>query len=233
MDSVPATFLERPNRFVARVLLPDGSERAVHVASSGRMVDVLIPGAPVIVELTEPEPGRRTAGRLVMAKVAETWVSVDTSLPGKLFRRAVANGQLPPFEGYTGIRPEVAYGLSRIDFLLTGDNLPPCLVEVKSVTSALPDPDGVKVARFPDAPTARGARHLHELMEAARQGYRSVVCFIIQRNDAEAFGPYEAIDPAFSQTLRAAVGSGVEVRAWKMRVHPGLTTLGSAVPLRL
>lgn len=233
MDYLSATFLERPNRFVARVLLPDGSERTVHVASSGRMVDVLIPGAPVVVDLARPEPGRKTAGRLIMARVESTWVSVDTSLPGKLFRRAVADGQLPAFEGYTEIWPEYPYGRSRIDFLLAGPDLPPCLVEVKSVTSALRDPDGVKVARFPDAPTARGARHLHELMEAARQGYRSVACFIIQREDAEAFGPYEAIDPVFSETLRAAVGAGVEVHAWKMRVRPGQIRLGAPLPLRL
>ncbi|MFZ5823707.1 MAG: DNA/RNA nuclease SfsA [Bacillota bacterium] len=233
MNTVMATFLERPNRFVARILLPDGSERVVHVASSGRMEDVLVPGAPVVATLGEPESGRKTTGRLVMAQVGETWVSVDTALPGRLFRQAVAAGQLPEFAGYTAVRPEYPYGQSRMDFLLTAPDLPPCLVEVKSVTSALPDPDGVVVARFPDAPTARGAKHLHELMAAVREGYRAVACFLIQRGDAEAFGPYEAIDPAFGKTLREAVEAGVEVRARRLQVRPGQIHLDSPVQLRL
>ena len=113
-----------------------------------------------------------------MVRTGSTWVSVDTSLPGKLFHQAVAAGSCAPFAGYTEIRPEYRYGGSRIDFLLTAPDLPPCLVEVKSVTSVLPDADGVRVARFPDVPTARGARHLGELAAAVREGYRAAVCFI-------------------------------------------------------
>lgn len=235
MRYLPATFLERPNRFVARVRLADGAEVPVHVASSGRMVEILVPGAPAMVELTAapPEAGRKTAGRLVMVQAGHTWVSVDTSLPGKIFRQAVAFGTCAPFAGYTTIRPEYKYGHSRIDFLLTAPELPPCLVEVKSVTSVLTDPDGVRVARFPDAPTERGAKHLRELAAARREGYRTAVCFIIQRDDAEAFGPYDAIDPAFGHGLREAAALGVEVYAFASHISPDGATLGGLVGLRL
>jgi sugar fermentation stimulation protein A len=239
----PATFLERPNRFVAQVRLEDGREVPVHVASSGRMKELLVPGAPVIVTLRDdlpasagparPDGSPKTVGRLLMARTGPTWVSVDTSLPGKLFHQAVAAGSCAPFAGYTEIRPEYRYGGSRIDFLLTGPDLPPCLVEVKSVTSALPDADGVRVARFPDAPTARGARHLGELAAAVREGYRAAVCFIAQRDDAQAFGPWDEIDPFFGETLRKVAQTGVEIRAFVMHVTPEGAVLGGELPVRL
>jgi sugar fermentation stimulation protein A len=226
-------FLERPNRFVARVRLDDGTERLVHVASSGRMTELLVPGAPVEVRLNEvQEPGRKTAGLLTLVWHKGFWVSVDTAMPGKVLRRALEAGQVPAFAGYTVVRPEFVYGESRIDFRLTGDGLPPCLVEVKSVTSVLTDRDGTPVARFPDAPTERGAKHLRELVHAIADGYRAAVFFLIQRNDARAFGPWEEIDPAFGAALREAAAHGVEVHAWTAAVSPEGIALSHAVPLR-
>lgn len=222
------------NRFVASVRLEDGAEAQVHVASSGRMTELLIPGAPVYVQLTEAtKPDRKTVGLLAMVQCRGTWVSVDTSMPGKVLRQAFKAGTVLGFSGYTEVRPEYTYGDSRLDFLLTAPDLPPCLVEVKSVTSVLPDPDGTPVARFPDAPTERGAKHLRELMQAMSEGYRSAVCFMVQRADAEAFGPWEAIDPAFSAQLRIARDAGVEVHAIRMDVQPGKISLGPSLPLRI
>jgi len=228
-----AIFLARRNRFIADVRLPDGTEQPVHIASSGRMVELLVPGALVEVQLnTADDPSRKTAGRLVMVQTGETWVSVDTAMPGRLFRAAFATGRLPAFGGYSEIRPEYTYGQSRIDFLLTGPDLPPCLVEVKSVTSVLQEGER-RVARFPDAPTSRGAKHLHELAGALAQGYRTAVCFMIQRDDADRFGPYEAIDPGFGVALRAAAQAGVEVHAWVIHVSPEAVRLGGPVPVEL
>lgn len=226
------TFLERPNRFVARVRLEDGTEQLVHVASSGRMVDLLVPGAEVIIQ-GEGKPGQKTAGLLAMVKQGATWVSVDTAMPGKLLRKAFAAATLPAFAGYTEVRPEYTYGDSRIDFLLNGPGLPPCLAEVKSVTSLVVDLDGARVGRFPDAPTVRGTRHLHELAKAAADGYRAAVCFVLQRDDADAFSPYDAIDPEFGAALRAVAAHGVEIHAWSTHVRPEGITLGQTVPVRL
>lgn len=223
------TFLERLNRFVALVRLEDGATAQVHVASSGRMTELLQPGIPAEIDYN-PQPGRKTAGLLTMVAHGDTWVSVDTALPGKILRKQIC--ELPPFNGYTQVRPEFTYGDSRIDFLLTADGLPPCLVEVKSVTSVLAAPDGARVARFPDAPTERGAKHLRELVKARDDGYRTAVCFIIQRDDAEAFGPWDAIDPAFGAALRQAAADGVEIHAIALRVTPEETKLAQTVPLR-
>lgn len=226
-------FLERLNRFVARVRLADGTEPLVHVASSGRMTELLVPGAPAAVQISpNDQPGRKTAGLLAMVKHGDFWVSVDTAMPGKVLRRAMEAGAFAPFTAYTEVKPEFTYGDSRIDFRLTGPGLPPCLLEVKSVTSGLPDPDGALVARFPDAPTERGAKHLRELMHAMGDGYRSAVCFLIQRDDVQAFGPWDAIDPAFGAQLREAHAAGVEVHAWTLSVSPERIQLSRAVPLR-
>lgn len=224
------TFLERLNRFVALVELADGTRAQVHVASSGRMTELLVPG--VAAEITyDPKPDRKTAGLLTMVQSGATWVSVDTALPGKILRQSIC--ELPPFAAYTGVRPEYKYGESRIDFLLTGEGLPPCLVEVKSVTSVLADADGARVARFPDAPTDRGAKHLRELVKATGEGYRAAALFMIQRDDAEAFGPWDEIDPVFGAELRAAHANGLEIHAWRLHVAPEKTVLSRAVPLRL
>ena len=227
------TFLDRPNRFVARVRLEDGRLVHVHVASSGRMTDLLVPGAPAAVLPAHTEqPGRKTAGLLAMVRAGDTWVSVDTSVPGKLRRAAFEAGTMPEFTGYTEVRPEVQYGESRIDFRLAAPGRAPCLVEVKSVTSCLVDPDGTRVARFPDAPTDRGARHLRELVHALGEGYRAAVCFVAQRSDVEAFGPYDQIDPAFGQALRQAAAAGVEVHVWRTLVSPEQIALGGKISVR-
>jgi len=225
------TFEDRPNRFVARIRMEDGSLRLVHVASSGRMKELLVPGAPVAVR-ESASPTGKTDGVLALAQHQGTWVSVDTALPGRLLRAAFPEGAVPGFEGYTEVRPEYTYGDSRLDFLLRGEGLPPCLVEVKSVTSALPDPDGVLVARFPDAPTERGAKHLRELVKAREDGYRACVCFIAQRDDVGALGPWDSIDPAFGQALRVAAHAGVEVHAFMTHCHPDKIFLAGPLPIR-
>lgn len=225
-------FHARPSRFVAEVRLDDGELRRVHVASSGRLTELLVPGASVIVK-GDGKPGQQTAGLLSVVQHGKAWVSVDTALPGRLLRAALQARRLPAFAAYTEVRPEYQYGESRLDFLLQGQGEPPCLLEVKSVTLVLPDSDGVRVARFPDAPTGRGARHLDELARAVQQGYRAAACFVVQRQDADACGPHDQIDPHFGERLRAAAGAGVELCAWRLRVQPDRTEIDQEIPLRL
>jgi sugar fermentation stimulation protein A len=135
-------------------------------------------------------------------------VSIDTRVPNRLVREALRNSDLPELTGYQGIQPEYRYGHSRLDFLLTRDEAR-CLVEVKSCTLV---EDGV--ARFPDAPTARGRRHLAELITAKQEGMRACVLFVVQREDAQWFTPNDATDPAFGMMLRRAVQEGVEAYAY-------------------
>lgn len=222
-----ALFLSRPHRFGAWVETPTGA-RYVHVPTSGRMHELLVPGAEVLIR-PPARPGK-TAGALVLVRHQGFWVSVDAQEPTRFARQALTAGAFPALAGYRTVRPEVRYGQSRIDFLLEGGppGAPPALVEVKSVTLVVGGE-----ARFPDAPTRRGARHLGELAAAAAQGWRAAVLFLIQRADATHFAPNRAADPVFAAALQAAVLAGVEVYAFRLRVGPGGTELDAQVPTRI
>lgn len=198
------TFIERKNRFVG-LIERDGQVFPAHVPSSGRMRELLFPGNTVYV--TPMSPGKRTDYRILLAKYGETVVSVDSLLPNHLIYKALTAGAIRPFKNYNEIKKEVNYGESRIDLLLKGES-GRCLIEVKSVT--LVDQG---VAKFPDAPSTRGVKHLGELARASREGYRTAVIFVIQREDATSFSPNDTTDPDFGRALRHALTAGVEVYA--------------------
>lgn len=216
-------FLHRPHRFGAYVRIAH-EEWYCHVAASGRLRELLYPGNRVLVRPLPP--GGKTRGRITFAATPDGWVSVDTQLPTRLAAGLLRAQRLPPFSGYAAVRAEYPHGDSRLDFRLDGPSLPPCLIEVKSVTLVA---DGV--ARFPDAPTARGARHLEELRRAVADGWRGAVLFLVQRADAVALSPHDEQDPAFGAALRVAVAAGVEVYAYPCRVEPPQVSVLLARPL--
>ena len=145
---VPARFLDRPNRFVAHVLL--GQETVTcHVKNTGRCRELLVPGARVYLERGR-NPGRRTAWDLIAVEKGGKLINMDAQAPNRVFAEWAR-------ERYADVHPEVRYGQSRLDFCLDGQHF----VEVKGVTL---EQDGR--CRFPDAPTERGTRHLHELIRA-------------------------------------------------------------------
>jgi len=221
---IPAAFVRRDNRFRATVRV-DGREAWAHVPNSGRLHDLFIPGRPIWLH-PAANPARKTPYDLKLVQTPEALVSIDARLPNSLFAEAVAAGRLPEF-ACDEIRPEVRFGDSRLDFRMTGPE-GVCWVETKSVTLV-----EAGVARFPDAPTARGSRHLRELMAIAARGQRAAVVFIVQREDATAFAPAAAVDPIFAQTLAQARAAGVEVRAYACRVTMASITLAQSIPVML
>jgi len=221
---IPATFLRRDNRFRATVQVR-GSEQWAHVANSGRLQDLLTPERPVYLHPAS-KPARKTPYDLKLVQLPQTLVSIDARLPNPLFAQAVAAGQLPAFN-YPHIQPEVRYGQSRLDFRLSGPE-GVCWVETKSVTLVQQG-----VARFPDAPTARGSRHLQELMAIRAQGEQAAVVFIIQRSDATRFAPAAAVDALFAQRLRQAAAAGVAVRAYVCQISLTEITLAREIPVIL
>lgn len=219
-----ARFIEKPNRFVARVNVGDETLLA-HVPTSSRMRELLLPGAEVLV-VGRPRPaGAATQHDLVMVRTATGLVSVDSRVPNRLLNVIFRGEGLPEFEGWSLERPEVRLGASRLDFLLTREGQR-CWVEAKSVTLV---EDGV--ALFPDAPTARGARHLGELAEACEAGDRAAAIFVIQRGDAERFSPNRRLDPNFATALEDAQRRGVEIYAYRCRVEPERIVIARRLPL--
>ncbi len=227
---LPARFVRRDNRFRAQVER-DGRLMATHVANSGRLGELLTPGAAVWVAPFQDQAARKTACHLALVEYAGVLVSVDARLPNRLVAEALAAQRLPALAGYASMRPEVTVGASRLDFLLDGGRdpaRPRCWLEVKSVTLV---EDGA--ALFPDAPTVRGVKHLEELAALRQSGERVAVGFVIQRSDAARFSPHPTADPAFAAALRRVQSQGVEVYAWRCAVDHNAIELTDPVPVVL
>ena len=221
---IHARFVQRDNRFRVTVEV-DGHVAPAHLPNSGRLGELLTPGRELRLEFM-PDPRRKTPYDLKLVRYAGVWVSVDARLPNPLFAEAFRNGHLPGFAGYTHLQSEVCLDDSRIDFLVTG----PAgrrWVETKSVTLVEKG-----VARFPDAPTDRGRRHLEALIRAVERGDQAAVLFVVQRPDARAFGPHVDADPDFARTLRQALTAGVAVLACRCRVSEDEIVLDSSMPLK-
>ena len=222
---VRATFLARPNRFRAEIMVK-GVRAAAHVASPGRMTELLLPGRTVWVT-PAAAPHRVTDYDLKLVEHDGVLVSVDSRLPNALFAEALAAGRILADSGYTTVESEVVLGGSRLDFCLSGAS-GICWVECKSVNLV---EDGL--ALFPDAPTVRGRKHLLELIAAVGAGQRALAAFIIQRDDVAAFAPHAEADPDFAAALHEAQHHGVDIIAWTCRVNLHEIVLDRQVPLCL
>jgi sugar fermentation stimulation protein A len=223
---VHGRFLSRDNRFRVTVDVA-GQPVWAHLPNSGRLGELLVPGRHAIL-LERSAEQRKTKYDLHLIEMDGRWVSVDARLPNDLVEEALHTGTLSPLAGYPRVRREVSYGRSRLDFLLEDDARPACLVEVKSVTLVL---DGL--ACFPDAVTLRGRRHLGELASGLEAGYRAVVLFVVQRDDALGLRPHDESDPDFGRTLRDVAQRGVEVYAYGCRVEPGRVEIARSLPVYL
>ena len=224
-DLVEGRFKVRLNRFLALVEV-QGREVGVHVANSGRMREMLVPGYRVLLC---PRPGahRKTAYDLALVDMRTTLVSADARLPNALVAEAFIQGRLSQFRDYSSIRREVTFGESRLDLLLEGP-AGLCYVEAKSVTLVV---DGVGL--FPDSPTLRGAKHLYSLAKAVKEGHRAAVVFVVQRDDLQAVAPNDSADPDFGIALRESLAAGVEAFAYSCRVTESAVTLGRRLPIQL
>ena len=223
-DLVEGIFLERVNRFLARVEV-DGREVGVHVANSGRMKELFVPGWRVLVRPVSGDH-RKTKFDLVLVDMGNGLVSADARMPNPLLAEGVANGHLQQFAGYTDMRREVIFGDSRLDLMLEGPS-DRCYIEAKSVTLVT---NGVGL--FPDAPTIRGAKHLRTLETVLEAGHRAAVVFVVQRPDASAFATSDPSDPDLADALRSAVAAGVEAYAYNCEVTERSIRLDRALPIR-
>jgi len=221
-----AYFKKRLNRFVAVAEL-NGKSVLAHIATSGRLGELLLPGAEVLLEAST-STARRTPFSLLAVRYQDIWVSIDAQLPNRLMRQMLNANEFPPLADCRFIRSEPSYGQGRFDFLLEAPDNQPVYVEVKSV--ALVEE---AIALFPDAPTERGTRHLHHLTSLCSEGNRCVVIFIVQRSDAAACTANSRTDPAFAEALAQAVDGGVEVYAYKCDVEPSGVTLTQRLPVLL
>lgn len=222
-DMVEGRFLSRPNRFLAHVEI-DGKEAICHVKNTGRCRELLQPGAAVWCQHHD-DPNRKTQWSLITVQKGSRLVNMDSQVPNKLALEYVQHGGL----GFlpTLVKAEQTYGSSRFDlYYEAGEKRG--FVEVKGVTL---EEDGV--ARFPDAPTERGKKHLLELQQAVKNGYEAWVLFVLAMPEMVRFEPNWPRDPAFSEALCQVAQNGVRVRAVECAVTEDTIVMTKEIPVCL
>lgn len=218
---VPGRFLSRPNRFVAQVETAEGVQ-TVHVKNTGRCRELLVPGAAVYLERSG-NPNRRTAYDLVAVEKGALLVNMDAQAPNRVF----AEWLEPRLPQGTVLRREFTWGDSRLDFCVEGPR-GLHLIEVKGVTL-----EEGGAARFPDAPTERGVKHIRELQRAAEEGLGATLFFVVQMEGMHSVAPNDETHPAFGAALREAAAHGVRVCAWDCAVTPESLEIRREVPVLL
>ena len=202
-----ANFISRPNRFIARVKL-EGKELTVHVKNTGRCRELLLPGATVYLDKAQ-NPDRKTPYDLVAVEHDGKIINIDSQAPNQVVKE-----YLQRLGEYDLIKPEHKYGDSRIDFYME-KGTEKYLMEVKGCTLFR---NGIGL--FPDAPTERGARHLRELIQAQKEGYKAMIAFVIQGEGIERVEPNSETDPEFAKVFYEAEKAGVQVLHLKCKVTP-------------
>lgn len=238
-EIVKGTFLARPNRFIAQVEVA-GRTETVHVKNTGRCRELLLPGAPVYLEDHRSLMGQRKTGWDLIAvekrlpSGESMLINMDSQAPNKAVEEGLWKGSItiPQFpKALTLVKGESFFGGSRFDFYVEGQDgaeIKRAYVEVKGVTLEV---NGT--ARFPDAPTERGIKHVRELCEAKRQGFFACVIFIVQMKPIFLFEPNDETHPQFGEALREAEGCGVHILAYDCHVTPGSMRVGDPILVSL
>lgn len=227
---IEGRLLRRYKRFLADIVLADGSEVTAHCANPGAMLGLVAPGSRVLLSAsTNPARKLGFSWELVEADLPDglQWVGINTMRPNALVAEAFRDRLLAPLAGYTQLRPEVRYAAaSRVDFLAEGEGLPPCHVEVKNC-HLMRQPG---LAEFPDCVAARSARHMDDLAQVVVKGGRSVVIIVVQMR-ADRFDVARDLDPAFDRAFRRARQAGVAVHAYRCHVSPEAVTIMDEIPV--
>lgn len=218
-----AVFLDRPNRFIAHILL-NGQKQVCHVKNTGRCRELLLPGAEIFVQHSA-NPARKTAYDLIAVRKGQRLINMDAVAPNKVFGEWLSAGG----PGYVPelIRPECVHGDSRFDFYFEHGGRK-AFAEVKGVTL---EDDGV--VRFPDAPTERGVKHLHGLIRCVQEGFEAYAVFIIQMKGVKYFEPNRATHPEFAEALIQAAQAGVKLIALDCDVEIDSLRAGDLVEIHL
>jgi sugar fermentation stimulation protein A len=220
-----ATFLQRPNRFIAHVLVGDKEEIA-HVKNTGRCKEILQEGTTVIIEEAANKE-RKTKYSLIAAYKKEVLINIDSQIPNAVVYESIKNNLIKELPTVTKLSREVVYGNSRFDlYFEVGEQKG--FMEVKGVTL---ETDGV--AMFPDAPTERGTKHIYEMIKAVKEGYVGYIFFLIQMKGISHFTPNRIRDPKLAEALSIAIENGVSVLAYDSVVTEDGIVIGAPVRIQL
>lgn len=206
---VEGRFIERPNRFIAKVEI-GGVTETVHVKNTGRCRELLVKGTTVYLEKSN-NPERKTGYDLIaVLKNGKTLINMDSQIPNAVTEEWLKKGNL--FSKDAVIRREVTHNKSRFDFYIEEGGRK-IFLEVKGCTL---ETDGI--ARFPDAPTERGVKHINELIDCVNEGFEAYILFVIQMKGIKHFEPNDKTHSAFGDALRNAESKGVNILAYDCNV---------------
>lgn len=212
-ELIKSVIRKRYKRFLSDIELPDGSIINAHVPNTGRMTACWEPGWEVYLS-HNPHPKRKLKYTLELTSNGNTLICVNTNLTNKIAKEALELKLIPELASFDKIAPEQKILDSRIDFYLestsTGES---AYVEVKNVTLV---EDGV--AFFPDAVSTRGQKHLKDLIEIKKMGYRAAMLYVVNREDAKFFSPADKVDPIYGELLRQASSQGVEIYVYSCKL---------------
>ncbi len=224
-------LIQRYKRFLCDIELENGESVTAHCPNPGSMLSLAAPGFEVWLSPAS-NPKRKLKYTLELVHAGNALVGVNTARPNGLVESAIESGKIPELSGYGNLRREVRYGeKSRIDILLSDENLADCYVEVKSVTLRRNPEEEPGMAEFPDSVTARGTRHLGELIHMVEAGHRAVMLYLVQRGDCTRFQVANDIDPAYGEAFKAARAQGVEILCYACHITPERIELGETVAL--
>ncbi len=211
---IAGSFVKRYKRFFADIIV-GGEVVVAHTANTGTMKNCLGENWPALLSFHDSST-RKLKYSFEMINNGKTWIGINTSSTNALAIEAIKNGVIPELAGYRDLKPEAKIGQSRIDILLSNGETEQCYVEVKNVT--LNDEEGYCL--FPDAVTERGQKHLRELLDLKSKGIRTVMLFIVQREDVHSFKIENTIDPEYCQLLKEVMSAGVEVLVYQCKLSP-------------
>ena len=218
-----ATFLRRPNRFIAHIEV-GGREEICHVKNTGRCRELLTDRATIYVQHHD-DSKRKTKYSLIAVEKGKLLVNMDSQAPNKVVGEWLLERE--PFGKVKLLKPECTFGSSRFDFYLETE-IEKIFIEVKGVTL---EEEGV--VRFPDAPTERGIKHLEELRACVEAGYKAAVIFVVQMEGMQHFEPNDRTHPQFGEALRQARKAGVQVLAYECKVTPSSLEITKSIPVVL
>ena len=226
---IPATLEKRYKRFLADVVLADGTALTVHCPNTGAMTGCAEPGSPVWLSVSDSKT-RKYPHTWELVQTGQGMACIHSARANAVVAEAVEAGQVPALAGYSSLRREVRYGEgSRADLFLADPDRGECTIEVKSVTLCIDGGVGV----FPDAVSERARRHLEELAGVVASGHRAAIFFCVFHAGIECVQPAWDIDPAYCEALLAAVDAGVEPLAWKADISPAGMVLERELPVEL
>lgn len=207
-----ATLVKRYKRFLADVILEDGSETTIYCANTGAMTGCGEAGDRIFYSVSDNTKRKYQYTWEFTLTKAKHLICVNTAKANNLVAQAIKQNDIPELTGYQTSQAEVKYGSenSRIDFLLKDENKSDCYVEVKSCT-LLDERVDVGDGYFPDAVTTRGQKHLRELIEMKQQGHRSVLLFAVLHSGIKNVRVADFIDKKYAVLFEQAKSEGVEV----------------------